>query len=836
MFGLSGILGVGQIKSASWPQIAHRIGEWALVIAFVMAATAIVEYPALAPGGEAVEVVEGQPAPRDVRAPETRTYYSEVLYREAQERAAEAVPDQYDFDENVARRQTALARRIIEYIGMVRSDPYATEEQRRADIAAIAELHRLEEENLIPSLIRLSDAQWNEVAAEIEAELENVMGGEVYDDRLDEVYDRVRHRVEAKADLTEAQVEIVIAVVLDLIRPNRIYNAESTERAREAARERIRLEDFPREIVAGTLLVEEGKTVGPIDIEELELYDLRRTPDTRTQKLAGAFLLVALCTASFGLYFNRAHPGQGSSLRTLAFIGGAFLVYLAAARMMIPAGYMLKYLYPAASMAILMAALFDTNTTILLVLLLSITVGLMAAPEAALELVALSAVGGIVGALTLRRRGRINDIFLAGLAAGVAGMIVVLAFGLVSGNDLLSIAPQVGLALLNGLFSAGLALVGLFLTGTFLDITTSIQLMELMRPDHPLLQRLLREAPGTYQHSLQVANLAENAAQRIGADAMLTRTGALYHDVGKILNPHFFVENQADGVNPHDNLDPATSARIIISHVTEGEKLARKYHLPAAIRAFIPEHHGTNRVTYFYRKAVEAAGGDESKVDPTQFTYPGPPPQSRETALLMLADASESAVRARRPSNEDEIEEVVDSIINSIIQRGQLDHSGLTLNDIKAVREVFVNTLKGVFHPRIAYPPRPQPKAEKPKPTTRPQMQPPPPSEPSQRPAQVQKAPQQRSAQQPTAHPPATPGSARRPHKQPPATPARQAPQQPRTSAPQPGTQQANRSDSKGTSQQAATANGTRPSEQGDAAGHSPHDHPAGSQTPDERA
>jgi putative nucleotidyltransferase with HDIG domain len=218
------------------------------------------------------------------------------------------------------------------------------------------------------------------------------------------------------------------------------------------------------------------------------------------------------------------------------------------------------------------------------------------------------------------------------------------------------------------------------------------------------LQRLLREAPGTYQHSLQVANLSEQAANAVGANADLTRVAALYHDIGKMLNPAFFVENQADNVNPHEVLnDPYRSADIIISHVTDGEKLGRQYHLPVRVRDFIMEHHGTTLVGFFYTRAVEQAG-DEEAVDIEQFTYPGPKPQTRESAIMMLADSCESTVRARKPSNKAEIVDIVDGIIDNRMRDGQLDESNLTMRDLSVTRDIFIEMLQAVFHPRINYP------------------------------------------------------------------------------------------------------------------------------------
>jgi hypothetical protein len=218
---------------------------------------------------------------------------------------------------------------------------------------------------------------------------------------------------------------------------------------------------------------------------------------------------------------------------------------------------------------------------------------------------------------------------------------------------------------------------------------------------------MLREAPATYHHSLMVANLAEQAAESIDANALLTRVGAYYHDIGKIARPYFFSENQASGMNPHDRLDPETSAEVIVGHVTDGLKLARRYRLPSRVRAFIPEHHGGSRVSFLYHKAVQLAGSDEL-VDEESFRYPGRKPQSRETALVMLADGCEAAVRSAQPESGEEVAEIVDHIIDQRIDDGQLNESDLTLQDIDTIKQVFTSALKGTFHPRIKYP-DPQP-------------------------------------------------------------------------------------------------------------------------------
>ena len=232
-----------------------------------------------------------------------------------------------------------------------------------------------------------------------------------------------------------------------------------------------------------------------------------------------------------------------------------------------------------------------------------------------------------------------------------------------------------------------------------------MQLLEISHPDFPLLQMFLRNAPGTYQHSLQVANLAQQAAEAIGADSVLTRVGALFHDIGKSKDASFFVENQAPGnLNTHVDITPEEAAQKIIQHVLDGVALAHKNHLPRRIDDFILEHHGTMVTRYQYNQALEKAGGDASQVNADQFRYPGPSPRSRETAILMLADGAEARTRAEGADSDDDLRTIVRSVIERVQKENQLDHAPLTMRDLNLITESFVTTLRGTYHPRIQYP------------------------------------------------------------------------------------------------------------------------------------
>jgi len=252
--------------------------------------------------------------------------------------------------------------------------------------------------------------------------------------------------------------------------------------------------------------------------------------------------------------------------------------------------------------------------------------------------------------------------------------------------------------------ATSLTTVGYYVLGNVFDLTTSLRLMELARPNQHLLRELQLRAPGTYHHSLIVSNMAEEAAHRVGADPLLCRVGAYYHDIGKLKNPQLFIENQASGQNPHDSLPPAVSAQYILGHSRDGLAMAHEAGLPRSMADLIAQHHGTTVVRYFYARALEDAQHGGPPVDPDQFRYAGPRPQSREAGILMLADCCEAAVRAKKPASLDEVNAIITRVVDERLAEGQFDECPLTLRDIDHIHEAFVSVLQGVYHPRIEYP------------------------------------------------------------------------------------------------------------------------------------
>jgi cyclic-di-AMP phosphodiesterase PgpH len=318
------------------------------------------------------------------------------------------------------------------------------------------------------------------------------------------------------------------------------------------------------------------------------------------------------------------------------------------------------------------------------------------------EFAAYVLLGGAAGIIVVRRGERFSHFVQAAVAITLVYIAVVGIFTLLGDRDITGLLELAGASLAAGLGS-GLAAVGSFLlVGNVFGITTSFQLLELANPSQPLLRRLLLEAPGTYHHSLMVGNLAERAAEAIGADPLVARVAAYYHDIGKLANPLAYIENQT-GENVHDELTPEQSVALLKAHVASGIDLSYQYKLPKAIIAFIPQHHGTALMSYFFHRAKEQAGATD-KVDEARFRHSGPKPQSREAAILMLADSVEASVRSLSAHDEPAIRAMVARIIRERLEDGQFDECDLTLRDLERIREAFVAQLLGMYHRRIEYP------------------------------------------------------------------------------------------------------------------------------------
>ena len=647
---------------------------------------------------DALPLAVGDVAPRDLQAPYAHEYISEIRTEDARENAALSVARVYTpTDTSVAREQIDNLRGTLLYIVTVRADEYASPEEKFSDLIELKDIAL--NEKTINNILALSDAEWERIQQEALSVLEQVMRNSIREGGLTSVQYSVSSRVSLA--LSEEQAQIVSELVRAFIMPNSLYSDELTEASRISARDAV--EPIVEQYKAGERIVSSGQIISPADLEALEKLGLIQSQENWL-KYVGAGALILTLTLFLWLYFSRRPSLLLKNMRSIISTAIIFLLFLVIARLTIPNHAITPYLYPLPAFGLLIATLFGTDTAFALAFSLSLltTFGL----SSTFDLTAYYLVSSLIGIMVLGKAQQVWSFLKAGIVISLVGMAMLLAYWFpFATTDLIGITTLAAAAVFNGIASASLTLLLQFFLAQALGLTTTLRLLEISRPDAPLLQFFLRAAPGTYQHSLQVANLAERAAEKIGADALLVRVGAFFHDVGKAENPQFFIENQPHGnINTHENLAPEESAEIIIRHVADGVKLGRKHRLPSRLIDFILEHHGTNITRYQYVQALKNNNGDISKVDIEKFRYPGPAPRSRETALLMLADGTEAITRAENPQTEEELRSAVHKIFDNVQKSGQLKNTKLTLRDIFLINESFVSTLRGTLHTRVKYP------------------------------------------------------------------------------------------------------------------------------------
>jgi hypothetical protein len=683
------------ILARDWRSVRHAVLRFLLLLVTGVAAFFALVLPT-AVRSDILPVRAGQVAQQDLQAPYDIQYESLALTEQKRQQAADAVAPIYTpADQSIARHQIESLRAAFVFIDSIRQDAALSVSDKKARILAYPEIQLTPES--VDFLLAISEPRWEAVKTDALRVLEQVMRSTVREENVPKARSSLPAII--SLELTEDQAALAAQLAGPLIVPNSVYSLDETAAARQAARDAV--QPVRQDYVEGEIVVQRGTLITAAQYEALQQMGLIQQRDLMADSIsAGA--LVILFGLFISLYFYRRKPGYLYDARSLILIAFLFLVFLLVARVIIPGRTVMPYLFPLAAFALLLSTLFGTGAG----LILSIAISVLVAYGQPSDLMLYYMCGALCGAMTLGKARRVTAFFWAGLVIALAGTAVVIVYRVPPGNlDWIGLLTLIGASIFNGFASASIALLLQYFLAEILGLTTALRLLEISRPDAPLLQQFLRNAPGTYQHSLQVANLAEQAAEAIGLDTLLVRVGALYHDCGKAINPAFFVENQIPGsINSHDDLAPQAAAQTIVRHVTEGLALARKHRLPKRIQEFISEHHGTLTARYHYNRAVENAGGDKSKVDPVLFRYPGPKPHSRETALLMLADGVEARARAERPKDEDELRALIRRVVDFCQQDGQLDDTRLTLREISQISEAFVTTLRGIYHPRLEYP------------------------------------------------------------------------------------------------------------------------------------
>ena len=640
----------------------------------------------------------GDVAPQTFVAPSTTTYESALLTNYARESASNAVSDRYlPMDLSISRSQIGQLQVYLYTITQLRSST-SLDFNQKVDQLTDAQQPSLSEK-AAEMVLQLSEAQWNSITDESLSVLERTMRNPIREYQVQENLESLPYLI--SYTIPEEYVFIVQELTSPFIVANSLFSAEATAAAKQEAIDAVK--PITKTYVKNQTIVLKGQLINEEQLEALQYFGLVK-PANKLQDMIAAASLIVTIVGFIILYFTRRQVTPMGDLKSLTVIAIGFLAFLYGARFLVPNRAIIPYFYPISAYALILVTLFNLEIGIIFSLSLSIVSAFGLGNS--LDLTLFYMISSLIGALAIGRGKRITSFFGAAVAISLAGTATLLAYKLTDPlSDLIGVVTLIAVTFLNGFASASLALLIQYILSQLLGLVTPLVLLEISRPEHPLLKYLLQNAPGTYQHSLQVSNLAEQAAEAIGADALLTRVGTLYHDVGKAVNAPFFVENQVPGkINSHDDLDSVIAAQIIIQHVQDGINLANKYRLPPKIKEFIREHHGTQITRYQYNRALEKVNKDPKKVDQDLFRYSGPKPRSKETALVMLADGCEARARAEIPKTTEELEKLVKGVFDYCFNEGQFDKTNLTLKDMRIAQESFIKTLSNTYHPRIQYP------------------------------------------------------------------------------------------------------------------------------------
>jgi putative nucleotidyltransferase with HDIG domain len=675
-------------------------GPWArALIVGALLAIGLWAIMTISVGGGQVNLEVGDVAQSEIRAPSSKSFISESQTSAAKEEAADGVQTVYvpiapqaDISEQQLRAYDAVVSGITGTLERRDGDDLSSDE-------VPAELSRVAPqltEAQVERLAATSLTAWRRVAEAGRTVLEATQAGEIRSDQITDTRQQLRTNI--TNDLSDADRQLAGDLAEDFVAANLEASPEATEAARQ--RERDKVGDVVVTVSQDQAIVHDGDRITQQQLEILQELGLT-TPRLAASTIGGNALIAVIVSSLLVGFLWRFEPAiwfrnRSLLLFALSLLGTAVAMRIAADRAL------WAFVVPTAATVLLTGILLDGAAGAAMAVALAVLAGVM--NRDALEPAIYTLAGGVAALTAIVRAERLNAFVRAGFVLALTNIAVLIAFNLLEQGDVAALLQGIAAGSVNAGLAVVLAIGSFAVIGNLFGIMTVFQLLELANPSSRLLRRLLLDTPGTYHHSVMVGNLAERAAETIGADPLLARVAAYYHDIGKMKNPLAFIENQAGAHNIHDDLSAEVSARIISSHIKDGIDLGYEAGLPVQIIGFIPQHHGTSVMSYFYGKALREVSGNEQLVPKDVFRYPGPKPQSREAAILMLADGVEASVRSLDDKDEASIRAMVDSIVDARVEDGQLDDADLTLKNLAQIKDAFVQQLLGMYHSRIKYP------------------------------------------------------------------------------------------------------------------------------------
>ncbi|MBQ2835128.1 MAG: HDIG domain-containing protein [Clostridia bacterium] len=693
-------------KAASWiDSLSHRVRQ-ALFALMTYVVLLVVCFLAVSP--EQYDLHVGDVAPKTITA--GKDTVDEITTERRRQAAADAVSPVYFKDETVSEQVMADMEKIFSELRAVRELGTQIRSTWENDGQSYSEADYTQASGLLSdlslssyqlrTLMNTSERDFEALYQSLKSATNTTLVSTITEGQISDAINNIQQIV-AYNTRTDLWYNVAIPTLRLCLRPNMLIDQTATEENRLKAYEAVE----PTVYKQDQNIVVKGDRVSAEQIAVMESLGLLRGDSVDLSMYAASALTLALILAAVYLFVYLFVP-------QLFHAGKSALVLLIVGLLTITMSLLVGRYMSVSAMPVMLAAMLAVNllgarpafvlnfAVSLLITFLTVT-GYGLETSQMLSVLLTTSIGGLLSIHMMSKNPVRIFVFVTGLVVGVLDFAILAAVGVLTSSDLSNTLAVSGYAIL-GAIAAAIMCVGLqpILEAAF-NLVTPSKLIELSNPNQPLLRRLMIETPGTYHHSMIVANLGEAAAEAIGADALLVRVGAYYHDIGKLIRPLYFKENQI-GENPHDKTDPRVSTAILTEHTRDGVELAKKHHLPEAIIDMIRQHHGDTPVMYFYAKTVKQLG--EANVDVNDFRYEGPKPQTAEAAILMLSDTVEAAVRSIQEPTQAKISAMIRKLVRGKMEDGQLDECTLTFRDIGKICTAYENTLKGVYHQRIEYP------------------------------------------------------------------------------------------------------------------------------------
>ncbi len=652
-------------------------------------------------------------APETIRS--VKTMEDPVKTEEEKERAAAEVSPVYQFQEETAENQSTIAESIFDSVLDVKGE--ISPEEPESAVESLQKLKKemnvlTENDSFVPLtddalniLLKQNPATLNEAKEKLPVLVEETLNEPIRTENLAIERDKVVQKVRTTFNFPDDVTNVLISIARGSIIATEIKNDELTDLRIEQAKASVE----PTRILQGQILVQKGEIVSKEVYRQLELLGMLTNKSSYKPYIGVSLFVLLTMWVLFGQTI-RVKESNLHNAKNLIVVAFSVIVSVLMMKVLQSVAYnfdiIIAFLFPTAMVSMLVYILVNERAAFISNFVVAAYAGIIFQEGYTnifqMEVALYILFGGIAGIFAMQHMYNTSQILRSSLIVASVNLTFILFYLLMTKTtyEFTDIAFYIGAALVSGVLSGALTLGILPFFESAFGILSTMRLIEISSPNHPLLKKILTETPGTYHHSLMVANLAEAACEAIGANGLLARVGCYYHDIGKTNRPGFFIENQVNGYNPHDNLSPEASKDIIISHAVDGADILKKNKLPKEIIDVAEQHHGTSLLKFFYHKAKEM----NPNIAEGSFRYPGPKPQTKEIAIISVADSVEAAVRSMKEPNAEKIHRLIQSIIKDKVIDGQFDECDLSFKEIKKIEESFCSTMNGTFHSRIEYP------------------------------------------------------------------------------------------------------------------------------------